>query len=112
MTISSTFKADKEFKRDVVGVFGDAVIDATRDDKGSAGLFTVDRGQLETAAKAVILILKVEDAVARAEVADLDMSQAAEEHLQLVGYGLDARILGIRVILNKQSSIDRLHEKT
>lgn len=101
-----TFQTNHDLKRDVVE-FRNAIVGTSGNDEGSAGLFTVDSGKLQTTTETIFLVLEVEDAVAGTEEVGFDVGDATQQQLQLVGDRLDARILGIGVVLQRKSkSID------
>ena len=67
-------------------IFRNAVIDGSSgDDKGSAGLFSVNCDQLKTTSEAIRLIVKIKDAIARPEIVGFHMVDATHQHLQIRG---------------------------
>ncbi len=94
-----TFQTDHDLKGNIA-VFRDAVVGTSGDDERSAGFFTVNSDELESTTETIFLVLEVENAVAGTEEVGLDVSDAAQQQLELLGDGLDAGVLGVGVVLS------------
>ena len=94
-----TFQTNHNLNRDVVE-FRNAIVGTSREDKRSTGFFTINSDKLETTTETIFLVMEVEDAVAGTEEVGFDVSDTTQQQLQLISNGLDARVLGISVVLS------------
>jgi hypothetical protein len=97
--LNFTFQTNHNLNRDVVE-FRNAIVSTSGKDKRSAGFFTINSDKLETTTESIFLVMEVEDAVAGTEEVGLDVSDTTQQQLQLISNGLDARVLGIGVVLS------------
>ena len=94
-----TFQTNHNLNRNVVE-FRNAIVGTSRKDKRSTGFFTINSDKLETTTETIFLVMEVEDAVAGTEEVGFDVSDTTQQQLQLISNGLDARVLGISVVLS------------